>query len=274
MDISARLLYNPVKMPAESFVLLHARHQPKCHARVDKEFYGYCSLQMITEGAAELFYGTATRHLLTPTTLWPAYPGVRIRFHPAQGFATWEHRHVAFCGSVVLEWAASGLWPPPPQSVPPAASSEYVGLFDGLLGDAARAGGDRLARLAVKNRLETLLILLAQARRGGVEEAEWLQTVQAALDPETHFAPDYETIARGCHMSLSKLRRRFHAATGCSLHDYFLRGRITRACALLHETDLPVKAVAERLGYTDVFFFTRQFRRVVGVPPATYRRSL
>jgi YesN/AraC family two-component response regulator len=36
---------------------------------------------------------------------------------------------------------------------------------------------------------------------------------------------------------------------------------------------LPIKTIAEQLGYRDVSFFTRQFRLVTGVPPATFRRS-
>jgi AraC-like DNA-binding protein len=42
---------------------------------------------------------------------------------------------------------------------------------------------------------------------------------------------------------------------------------------LLTETDLPLKAVAERLGYDSVYFFARQFRQIAGVPPGVFRRS-
>jgi len=41
----------------------------------------------------------------------------------------------------------------------------------------------------------------------------------------------------------------------------------------LGETNLPIKEIAERLGYNDVYFFSRQFRKQMGVPPAAYRKS-
>ena len=37
-------------------------------------------------------------------------------------------------------------------------------------------------------------------------------------------------------------------------------------------TDLPVKEIAEQLGYSDVYFFTRQFHRYIGLPPAKFRK--
>jgi len=159
------------------------------------------------------------------------------------------------------------LWPIAPQAAP---SPSCVAIFDELLAYAVR--NDALSRVAAKNRLESLLIVLAEARKESDTHSEpWLKRIQN-LDPEKEFAPDYDCLARESGVSLSTLRRRFRAATGCGLHEYFLRCRITRACALL-EKDISVKAVADRLGYADVFFFSRQFRQVIGVPPAAYRRS-
>jgi AraC-like DNA-binding protein len=54
---------------------------------------------------------------------------------------------------------------------------------------------------------------------------------------------------------------------------YVLQCRANAARQLLTETDLPVKLIARQLGYQDVFFFTRQFRKFTGVPPALYRKS-
>ncbi len=74
-------------------------------------------------------------------------------------------------------------------------------------------------------------------------------------------------------MSLAMVRRHFRSATGTPLHEYRLRRRLALARSLLSETDMPVKAIAESLDYTGVYFFTRQFRRLVGILPATFRES-
>jgi AraC-like DNA-binding protein len=69
------------------------------------------------------------------------------------------------------------------------------------------------------------------------------------------------------------MRRHFKAVTGIPLHGYILQRRLANARALLADTEIPIKAIAETLGYKDVYFFTRQFRQIVGVPPASFRRS-
>ncbi len=73
-------------------------------------------------------------------------------------------------------------------------------------------------------------------------------------------------------MGLSTLRRRFKQETGQPLHDYLLQRRLMKARTMLDETELPIKEIVEQLGYRDVYFFTRQFHRFLGLPPAAYRK--
>ena len=42
---------------------------------------------------------------------------------------------------------------------------------------------------------------------------------------------------------------------------------------MLGETDWPLKAVAEKLGYNDVVFFAAQFKSIAGVAPGEYLKS-
>lgn len=68
------------------------------------------------------------------------------------------------------------------------------------------------------------------------------------------------------------LKRRFRAATGLSLIDYVQNLRIEAAKRLLETSDLPVEEVSTRVGYENVSFFSRLFRRRCGLTPAAYRR--
>ena len=84
---------------------------------------------------------------------------------------------------------------------------------------------------------------------------------------------DHEQIADELGMAEVTFRRRFRAVTGAPPHEYVLQARVAEARRLLGETDLPIKSIAQQLGYKDVYFFSRQFKRFAGVPPALYRRS-
>ena len=46
-----------------------------------------------------------------------------------------------------------------------------------------------------------------------------------------------------------------------------------RAGELLRQTQLPVQIIAERVGYSDVTFFIRVFRKVNGCTPLQYRKN-
>lgn len=74
-------------------------------------------------------------------------------------------------------------------------------------------------------------------------------------------------------MSLRTPRARFRRHSGIPLHAFTVQQRMARARHLLGDTDQPIKAIAGRLGYQDVFFFTRQFTKHVGVTPGEYRKS-
>jgi AraC-like DNA-binding protein len=273
MDSLSTLWYY-LFMPFGDLVFLHSNRTVFCDAHVDKWFDGYWTLQFAAEGGVEAFYDDT--HYLLPAGeawFWPAYPGPHIRFHPTPGRLTWDHRYVAFQGPRVVRWIAEGLYPTVPQRAPfPAA--EGAARFDALL--ALIRQPDRWGPARAVNLLESLLLEMAEARNASVpqvSEEPWLTRLLSRLETGDDFSLDYDAFARSYGMATSTLRRRFRNATGTPLHEYALQARIARARDLLGETDLPVKAIAEQLGYGDVYFFTRQFRQSVGVPPATWRKS-
>lgn len=77
-------------------------------------------------------------------------------------------------------------------------------------------------------------------------------------------------------VELSELRersfiRRFIKTTGMKPIDYVHAVRLEEAKQMLETTQLIVEAIAEEIGYQDASFFTRLFRRKVGMTPAQYR---
>lgn len=274
-ELTALWYYLSTHMPDGDLVFLHSNCDPQCAARVDKLFDGYWTLQFGESGGVEVWYDSE-RHLLAGPArawFWPAYPGPHIRFHAAPGRSHWHHRYAAFQGPRVARWVADGVWPTGPQPAP-GPPAEYARRFDELLA-LIRGADRRWSQARAANLLEAFLLELAAAREATARPetaAPWLDALLSGPDG-AEAVEDYAAFARAHGISLSTLRRVFRDATGVPLHAYALQRRVARARTLLGETDLPVKVIADRLGYRDVYFFTRQFRRHVGVPPAAYRRS-
>jgi transcriptional regulator GlxA family with amidase domain len=73
-------------------------------------------------------------------------------------------------------------------------------------------------------------------------------------------------------LSERSFKRRFAHATGMSPLEYVHTLRLEDAKLTLETSELPIEAIANEAGYEDSSFFSRLFRRKVGLTPAQYRR--
>jgi AraC-like DNA-binding protein len=89
---------------------------------------------------------------------------------------------------------------------------------------------------------------------------------------EDHYAESVTllTLARVANMPFRSFRRAFKQATGCAPSVYLLRLRIERAAELLTDADANVTTTAFDVGFDNSSYFTRQFRKVMGVTPREY----
>lgn len=89
------------------------------------------------------------------------------------------------------------------------------------------------------------------------------------LYPEKEW--EIEIIARKCSLSRTHLTNRFQELTGFSPIQFVIRQRIKKAAELLLETSLSIKEISDACGYSDIFYFTRQFKSVERTTPGRYR---
>jgi signal transduction histidine kinase/DNA-binding LacI/PurR family transcriptional regulator/AraC-like DNA-binding protein/ActR/RegA family two-component response regulator len=81
-----------------------------------------------------------------------------------------------------------------------------------------------------------------------------------------------EDVARHAGVSEGYLSRCFTQETGLSLIHYVTRYRIQQAKQLLNAGDLSITEIALDVGFSDSNYFSRAFRREVGISPLAYRR--
>ncbi|MCD0442568.1 helix-turn-helix domain-containing protein [Glycomyces sp. A-F 0318] len=82
-----------------------------------------------------------------------------------------------------------------------------------------------------------------------------------------------EDLAARSRLSPRTLARRFGEQLGTSPGRWLLAQRIAAARVLLEDTDLPIEAVAVRVGLSSAVNLRRRFRDRVGTTPAAYRRA-
>lgn len=74
--------------------------------------------------------------------------------------------------------------------------------------------------------------------------------------------------------SKSYFYRLFYKETGYAPGFYFQNVRMKRAAELLLNTSLKVTQVALKLGFDDPYYCSRLFKKIVGVPPAVYKKNV
>ena len=81
-----------------------------------------------------------------------------------------------------------------------------------------------------------------------------------------------DEIASQTGLSASYFSALFQNRTGHSPIDYFIQLKIQRACRLLDNSAWLIADVAREIGSDDQFYFSRVFRKVMGMSPVEYRK--
>src|SRR5690606_20594030 len=92
---------------------------------------------------------------------------------------------------------------------------------------------------------------------------------------ERHLGEDMsvQDLASVAGCSVSALQQHFRKRGGLSPGAYIIRRRMTAAEALLRAGDLPLRAIAARLGFATERHFSTAFRRYHGQPPGKFRKQ-
>ncbi|MCM1395808.1 MAG: helix-turn-helix domain-containing protein [Corallococcus sp.] len=82
-----------------------------------------------------------------------------------------------------------------------------------------------------------------------------------------------DEIAKACGYGGFYAMKLFKRFTGDSIIDYVNKCRIFAAERLLLETTDEIHTIARQVGYGNVSYFNRQFKRIYGTSPKEYRKS-
>ena len=75
------------------------------------------------------------------------------------------------------------------------------------------------------------------------------------------------------NLSISRYSEIFKQGTGHSPMHYYINLKIQKACQLLYFTDNSIKEIAIKFGFSDQYYFSRVFKKFMGVPPSKYRKN-
>jgi len=101
-----------------------------------------------------------------------------------------------------------------------------------------------------------------------------LEELRSHLDH--HYAEPHtlESLSKKTRLSRTYLCRAFKAYTGKSVFDYLIERRIQAAMMQLRGSDLKILGIALECGFSDLSYFNRKFKQLVGITPTQYRMEV
>jgi len=201
--------------------------------------------------------------------------GVLVNFHPAF-FCLFKHRSEVSCNGVLF----NNLYDTPVVNLIP---DEMRSLS--IIADQLRTEIQKREHPDQDVLISYLKIFLIEASRAKIEQRRG-EEVQPAKTPlklenlknaiETHYKSlrspgDYGELL---HISTKALNKASKAHFNKTLTDLIAERLIIEAKRELYLTSKSVKEIAFELGYEDEFYFSRYFKKKVGVSPQIFRDTV
>lgn len=169
------------------------------------------------------------------------------------------------CMLNVLSWGVAQT------SVESQADKEITSLLASIICDGKNAE-------AIREYIHTFVRTCYQvlARRQKLQTAAY-PCVDAVINAVHEFSDkeiSLKTLAAKLNMHPSYLGNIFHQQTGYYFNDYLNEERLKYAAGLIENTDMKLKDIVDKAGFSSQTYFNRQFKRKYGTPPNTYRREI
>ncbi|WP_233146948.1 helix-turn-helix domain-containing protein [Paenibacillus selenitireducens] len=201
------------------------------------------------------------------------YPGAVFDYGP-DGQETWDEYYFTIEGPRIEEWISTWFTDPGRirQTGQDDAQQSKIDRIFTLMDSGIPANLDRAALLLESLLYEFVHSSHAQPRIVTNDDygTKLMEDIATSIDQKF----DAEALCRRHHISISTLRRLIHKNTGYSLHEYVHRLKISEAKNMLLNTDQSIKDIAISLGFKDVFYFSRLFKKFVGVSPQHFRHNV
>jgi len=102
---------------------------------------------------------------------------------------------------------------------------------------------------------------------------DWMTSIVEFVERHCDQELTLVSLAETCRMSVSSFTAKFKSATGMSLVEFKHAAQIRRACQALKQTEDKIANIAMNVGFNDISFFNRIFRKYTGCTPREFRKK-
>jgi AraC-like DNA-binding protein len=260
--------------PAEPLVVVCGGRE---HCTADYEIhrtnFPYYAIEFVAHGRGAVTLRQKTYPLIAGT-LFAYGPGIHHDIVPDRSETTIKY-FVNFAGREAARLLRRhGL--PPGTALQTRAPNDILALFDDLIHNGLRRTPftARIATLILRHLL--LKVEETAAPPGSIDPQAFATYMRCKQYIEERWAElaTIEQAAQACDLDVAYVCRLFRRFDHQSPYQYLMSLRMSDAVDRLRMSGTTVKRVAEDMGFADQFHFSRAFKRVFGLSPGQFRRSL
>jgi AraC-like DNA-binding protein len=235
--------------------------------------YGSYALVYFLEGTGDYYDANGYQHKIVPGDLVLVTPELPHCYSTKPG-RYWTEYHLIFEGPIFDFCQTHGILNP----AQPIIHLDPIDLWQARLQSIIRTPSSQslIEKAAEISRLLALLMEIYVGESNTLAESgamAWLAEAKAMLDVDLEIKIAPKTVARNLDMSYETFRKGFQKQFGVSPGLYRTQRRISVARRLLKLTTMTQQQIAEHLGFSDEFHFSKRFKQIEGVTPREYRRQ-
>lgn len=229
----------------------------------------------ITKGEGSFASATSTAKKVQEGDCFFLYPGIWHRYKPNLK-SGWEEYWVGFHGSYADELMMRDFFDRNEPIHQVGLHKELLAHFNkmldlvkhALVGYPQQLSGILLQMLGILN----TTIYNRQYDNNPI--AKLISKAKFLMQESFEESLDMEQLARDLPMGYSVFRKNFKLITGQSPHQYHQALRLERAKELLESTILNIDEIADQTGFDSIYYFSKLFKKKMGVSPKQYRNEL
>ncbi|WP_339836885.1 helix-turn-helix domain-containing protein [Paenibacillus sp. FSL R7-0272] len=154
-----------------------------------------------------------------------------------------------------------------------ATNAEWIENAEKIVAKWRR--GEGLERFYANALLQGMIyeLIMAYERGQGGAESDMVDVVASYIASHYRQNLELKELAALAGCSVRQLQRRFKQEKQLGPMEYVIQLRMESASRMLRHTDASIGEIADKLGYRDMYYFSRAFKKYVGVPPLHYRHA-
>ncbi len=234
---------------------------------------GICSLVYVLEGSGHFSRSDGLKRNLKAGDMFFTFPEFRHSY--GGGLKAWSDLSVWYEGPIFDALFSTGVL----DKNEPFLHLEPILYWQGKLQDLIVQDAVPSRENALLTGAKLLHIITEAVNEHymgthGMEKQNWVLKVKHEIDLAARSGKmDLRDIAKRLHYTPETLKRHFTKIAGYSPGVYFRSAIMNYAAELVHDSNLSIAEISEKLGYCDQFHFSRQFKKALGKSPVQFRKT-